>query len=74
MKNILLLKLIRWKIKAGMQEYMYVSKATMYLGKDAIESDGVRGEIIFKSCTLNPALDKNMVKFNSSGIEVIKFN
>jgi outer membrane lipoprotein-sorting protein len=57
-----------WNVK------IYVSKATMYPGKAVIESDGVRGEIIFKSCTLNPVLDKNMFKFNASGIEVIKLN
>ncbi|OEG69604.1 hypothetical protein ATZ36_08515 [Candidatus Endomicrobiellum trichonymphae] len=57
-----------WNIK------IYVSKATMYPGKAVIESDGVRREIIFKSYTLNPALDKNMFKFNASGIEVIKLN
>jgi chaperone LolA len=53
---------------------VYVSKATMYPGKAVIESDGVRGEIIIKNCTFNPALDKNMFKFNASGIEVIKLN
>ncbi|MDR0820809.1 MAG: outer-membrane lipoprotein carrier protein LolA [Endomicrobium sp.] len=57
-----------WNIK------IYVSKATMYPGKAVIESDGVRVEIIFKSYTLNPALNKNMFKFNASGIEVIKLN
>ncbi|OEG69400.1 hypothetical protein ATZ36_09785 [Candidatus Endomicrobiellum trichonymphae] len=57
-----------WNIK------IYVSKGTMYPGKAVIESDGVRGEIVFKSYTLNPALDKNMFKFNASGIEVIKLN
>jgi outer membrane lipoprotein carrier protein len=57
-----------WNIK------IYVSKATMYPGKAIIESDGVRREIIFKSYTLNPTLDKNIFKFNASGIEVIKLN
>jgi chaperone LolA len=57
-----------WNIK------IYVSKATMYPWKAVIESDGVRGEIIFKSCTFNPALDKNIFKFNASGIEAIKLN
>jgi chaperone LolA len=57
-----------WSIK------IYVSKATICPEKAVIESDGVRVEIIFKSCTLNPVLDKNMFKFNASGIEVIKLN
>jgi outer membrane lipoprotein-sorting protein len=57
-----------WNVK------IYVSKTTMYPGKAVIESDGVRGEIIFKNCTLNPVLDRNMFKFNASGIEVIKLN
>lgn len=57
-----------WNIK------IYVSKATMCPGKAVIESDGVSDEIIFKSYVLNPALDKNMFKFNASGIEVIKLN
>jgi chaperone LolA len=57
-----------WSVK------IYVSKATMYPGKAVIESDGVRGEIIFKSYALNPALDKDIFKFNAPGIEVIKLN
>jgi chaperone LolA len=57
-----------WNIK------IYVSKATMYPGKAVIESDGVRVEIVFKNYTLNPAFDKDMFKFNASGIEVIKLN
>jgi outer membrane lipoprotein carrier protein len=57
-----------WNIK------IYVSKATMYPAKAVIESDGVRGEIIFKGYALNPALNRDMFKFSASGIEVIKLN
>ncbi|MDR0800495.1 MAG: outer-membrane lipoprotein carrier protein LolA [Endomicrobium sp.] len=58
-----------WNVK------IYVSKTTMYPGKAVIESDGVKAEIIFKSYTLNPALDKNIFKFNASvGVEIIKLN
>jgi chaperone LolA len=57
-----------WNIK------IYVSKATMYPEKIVIESDGVRGEIIFKNYTFNTVLNKDMFKFNASGIEVIKLN
>jgi outer membrane lipoprotein carrier protein len=60
--------------KKGWNIKIYVSKATMYPGKAVIKADGIREEIMFKSYTLNPALNKDIFKFNASGIEVIKLN
>ncbi|GHT71805.1 hypothetical protein AGMMS49950_09110 [Endomicrobiia bacterium] len=54
---------------------IYISKATMCPCKTVLESDGTKVEIIFKSYTVNPPLDKNIFKLNvSNEVEVIKLN
>ncbi|GHT46104.1 hypothetical protein AGMMS49936_04490 [Endomicrobiia bacterium] len=54
---------------------IYISKATMYPCKTVLESGGTKVEIIFKSYTVNPPLDKNIFKLNvSNEVEVIKLN
>lgn len=58
-----------WSLK------IYVSKLTMLPGKAVVESDGTTIEIVFKSYTINPSLDKNMFKLNvMDDIEIIKLN
>jgi chaperone LolA len=58
-----------WNIK------IYISKTTMYPDKAILESDGAVAEIIFKSYTVNPVLDKAIFKFSApNDVEIIKLN
>ncbi|MDR0956386.1 MAG: outer membrane lipoprotein carrier protein LolA [Endomicrobium sp.] len=52
-----------------------ISKLTMLPCKAVAKSDGTTIEIIFKSYTINPSLDKNMFKLDTvDNIEIIKLN
>ncbi|MCA6070107.1 MAG: outer membrane lipoprotein carrier protein LolA [Endomicrobium sp.] len=54
---------------------IYVSRTTMYPCKAVLKSDDVKVEIIFKSYTVNPMLDKTIFKFSATNdVEIIKLN